>query len=82
MLGAVERQGGDGRPADGGDADDFGVRPAEVMVPLLAARLEQGRGESCIRIQRGLPGAFAQRAMDAGEGEIGQSCLDRPQPWG
>ena len=72
VVRAVEPQCCDGGPPGGADADEFGVRPAEVMVSLLAARVEEGRGEARFRIEGGLSGAFAQRAMDAGEGEIGE----------
>jgi hypothetical protein len=42
------------------------------MIPLLETWMEEGRGEACFRIEGVLSGAFAQRAMDAGEGEIGE----------
>lgn len=75
MLWTIERQCVDRRSTGGGEAHDFFASPTEVMIPPLVAGVEEFDCEVGRRITRRLPCSFAQRAMNAGQCQIGE-CRD------
>lgn len=68
--GPVHLQGPDRRAAGGGAPKQEGALPAEVVVPQVAPRMEEGGLLTTLRVDGSLTGGLAKRARNTGEGEI------------
>lgn len=66
----VYLQGLDRRAAGCGTPEQEGALPAEVVVPQVAPRMEEGDLLTTLRVDGSLTGCLAKRARNTGEGEI------------
>src|SRR5260221_14728091 len=73
MLQTVESQRVDRCPPSGGDSCDLATSPAKVMIPRLFSRIEQLGCQAGLGITSDLARSFAQRTVDASQGEIAEN---------